>query len=145
MCNARSKTFAAGRLGEGDERGMTDARQPCVLVADDEAAIRTLVSRMLRRAGFDVTEASDGQLAIELIDSREFDALVLDLMMPRVNGFAVVEHLIETRPRMTEKTIVMTAFPKTAAKERLHQLCGIVSKPFDMDELVGLVRRCAQL
>jgi hypothetical protein len=44
---------------------------------------------------------------------------------------------------MMEKTIVMTAYPKTAAKERLHQLCCIVSKPFDMHELIGLVRDCA--
>jgi two-component system response regulator PilR (NtrC family) len=123
---------------------MTDARQACVLVADDEAAIRTLVSRMLHRAGFAVTEACDGQHAIELIDSREFDAVVLDLMMPRIDGFAVVEHLIAARPRMVEKTIVMTAFPETAAKQRLNHVCCIVSKPFDMQHLIRLVRDCTQ-
>lgn len=123
---------------------MTEAAPPCVLVADDENTIRILIARMLHRAGFAVIEARDGHDAIELIDAREFDALVLDLMMPRVDGFGVVEHLIETKPRMLEKTIVMTAFPKTAAKQRLHHLCCIVSKPFDMHELIGLVRECSE-
>jgi CheY-like chemotaxis protein len=114
-----------------------------VLIADDEDAIRTLVGRMLRRAGFDIVEAADGQCAIEALDGEAFDALLLDLMMPRVDGFGVMEHLIERQPRMVEKTVVMTAFPKAAAKERLHHLCSIISKPFDVTELVDLVRGCA--
>jgi len=68
---------------------------------------------------------------------------VLDLMMPRVDGFGVVDHLIETKPRMMEKTVVMTAFPKAAAKERLHHLCCIISKPFEVADLISLVRECA--
>lgn len=121
---------------------MDQLRKPRVLIADDEEAIRTLVSRMLKRAGFEPHEATDGQDAIEQLDGAPFDALVLDLMMPRVDGFGVVEHLIDTQPAMIEKTVVMTAFPKAAAKERLHHLCCILSKPFDVNELLGLVRDC---
>jgi CheY-like chemotaxis protein len=117
---------------------------PRVLVADDESSIRMLVSKVLRRAGFDAVEASDGQEAIEHLDGEQYDAIVLDLMMPRVDGFGVVDHLIETNPRMVEKTVVMTAFPKAAAKERLHHLCCILSKPFEVAELVQLVRECAE-
>jgi CheY-like chemotaxis protein len=123
---------------------MTEGKRPRVLVADDEDAIRTLVSRMLARGGFDPVEASDGRQAIEKLDAGAFDAVVLDLMMPRVDGFGVVDHLIETQPRMIEKTVVMTAFPKTAMRERLHHLCRVISKPFDMDELLHIVRECAQ-
>lgn len=122
---------------------MTEVRVQRVLIADDEDAIRTLVGRMLRRAGFDPVEAIDGQHAIEELDAGEFDAVVLDLMMPRVDGFGVVEHLIETQPRMLEKTLVMTAFPRTAVTARLHHLCQIVSKPFEMQDFIQLVRDCA--
>src|SRR5688500_16150392 len=115
---------------------MSVEHAPRVLVADDESAIRTLVARMLRRAGYDPVEATDGQHAIEQLDTERFDALVLDLMMPRVDGFGVVNHLIETQPRMIEKTVVMTAFPEAAAKERLHHLCCVISKPFDVHELI---------
>ena len=118
-------------------------RTPRVLIADDEESIRTLVARILRRAGFEAVQAADGQYAIEQLDGGPFDVVVLDLMMPRVDGFGVVEHLIETQPLMMEKTIVLTAFPKTAARERLHHLCSILSKPFEMEELVRVVRDCA--
>lgn len=116
---------------------------PRVLVTDDEASIRTLVTRVLARAGFEAVEASDGAEAIERLDGGEFDAVVLDLMMPKVDGFGVVEHLIEKLPGMIEKTVVLTAYPKAAAKERLHHLCRILVKPFDVQELVEVVRECA--
>ena len=122
---------------------MSEAAAPRVLIADDESSIRLLVSRVLRRAGFDPVEATDGQDAIEHLDAEDYDVLVLDLMMPRVDGFGVVDHLIETKPQMMEKTVVMTAFPKAAAKERLHHLCCILSKPFEVAELITLVRECA--
>ena len=121
---------------------MNDSKPPCVLVADDEESIRVLVARLLRRAGFETVEAVDGQDAIRELGARKFDAVVLDMMMPRVDGFGVVEHLIAAQPELVERTVVMTAFPKTAARERLHHLCRIVSKPFDTAELVAIVRNC---
>ncbi len=122
---------------------MSDPTQKQVLVVDDEISIRTLVVRVLRRAGFDPFEAVDGQDAIEQLGEREFDAIVLDLMMPRVDGFGVIDFLIGTRPNMMQKTVVVTAFPKTAARERLHHLCSILTKPFEVEELVMVVRECA--
>jgi CheY-like chemotaxis protein len=119
------------------------ARAARVLVVDDEEAIRALVVRLLRRAGLDVVSAIDGQDAIAQLDAGAFDAVVLDLMMPRVDGFGVIEHLINTNPDMMEKIVVTTAFPKAAAKERLHHLCCVLSKPFDVNELIALVRECA--
>jgi CheY-like chemotaxis protein len=114
-----------------------------VLVADDESSIRLLVSRVLKRANYEVAEAADGHEAIALLDQGEFDAVVLDLMMPRVDGFGVVEHLISTRPTMLAKTVILTAFPKTAARERLHHLCHVLSKPFELDEFLKVVQQCA--
>ena len=121
---------------------MQDGTAPRVLIADDEEAIRMLVVRMLRRAGFEAFEAADGQYAIEQLDAGPFDALVLDLMMPRVDGFGVVEHLIQTQPQMIEKVIVVTAFPRAAVQERLYDVCRVLSKPFEATELVRLVRDC---
>jgi len=115
----------------------------CVLVADDEPAIRALVKRTLIRAGFDAIEAADGAEAIERIDRCNFDALVLDLMMPRVDGFGVIDHVIETNPHMVEKTVVMTAFPRAAAQQRLQHLCHIMAKPFELHELIAAVKECA--
>ncbi len=126
-----------------DDARMEAEVAPRVLVADDEDSIRLLVTRVLRRAGFETAEADDGQAAIETLDREHFDAVVLDLMMPRVDGFGVIEHVIATNPRMVEKIVVVTAFPKAAAQQRLHHLCCILSKPFDADELIAVVRECA--
>ena len=117
---------------------------PRVLIADDEDAIRTLVARVLARAGFQPVQAADGAEAIERLDASHYDALVLDLMMPRVDGFGVVDHLIETQPLMIEKSIVLTAFPQAAVKERLHHLCCVLSKPFELSELVSKVEECVR-
>jgi len=124
--------------------GKDEAAAPRVLVVDDEDAIRALVSRLLRREGLEIVQAADGREAIDKLDAERFDAVVLDLMMPRVDGFGVIEHLIDTDPRMIEKVVVTTAYPKAAAKERLHHLCCILSKPFDVDELVTVVRECVE-
>jgi CheY-like chemotaxis protein len=116
---------------------------PRVLVADDEDSIRLLVTRVLRRVGFETAEADDGQAAIEKIDAQSFDAVVLDLMMPRVDGFGVIDHVIATNPDLMAKIVVVTAFPRTAAEQRLHHVCHILSKPFDPSELIAVVRECA--
>ena len=113
-----------------------------ILVADDDSAIRVLVARVLRRAGYNITEAVDGQDAIEQLDHAKFDAVVLDVMMPRVDGFGVVTHLVETQPDMVEKTVIVTAFPRTAMKHELHAICNVLSKPFDVRELVSAVEHC---
>jgi CheY-like chemotaxis protein len=116
-----------------------------ILVADDESSIRILVSRLLQRANYDVVEAADGVEALEQLAANEFDALVLDLMMPRVDGFAVVDNLIETQPTMLARTIILTAFPRAAAKERLHHLCRVLSKPFELEEFLSEVASCVQV
>ena len=64
-----------------------------VLVADDDPAIRMLVQRVLVRQGYDVTTANDGADAIVQLDQNQFDLLVLDLMMPRVDGIGLIAHL----------------------------------------------------
>ena len=73
-----------------------------VVVADDEPDVRLLLRVQLTRQGFDVVgEAVDGQEAIELCGATEPDALVLDLLMPGVNGFEAIPKLRRDRPAMT--------------------------------------------
>ncbi|MBV8474142.1 MAG: response regulator [Hyphomicrobiales bacterium] len=58
-----------------------------ILVADDNPANLDLLTRRLRRQGHEVTGVADGQAALDLLDREPFDVLLLDIMMPRVNGF----------------------------------------------------------
>jgi len=115
-----------------------------VLVVDDEPQVNRLVGITLKRAGYTTQSASDGAEAIEKLAETNFDAMVLDLMMPRVDGFGVVEYLAANRPEMLAKTVVLTASPREAARQRLGDVCHIVSKPFDLETLIATVRLCVE-
>lgn len=114
-----------------------------VLVADDDEPIRKLVSKVLQRNGFTVDAAVDGQDAIERLSAGRFDALVLDLMMPRVDGVGVLNYMSEHNPEMVGRTVVVTAYPRTAQQFDLEAVCEVIRKPFDVAQLIAAVRACA--
>jgi len=107
-----------------------------VLVADDDPAIRMLVQRVLVRQGYDVTTANDGADAIVQLDQNEFDLLVLDLMMPRVDGIGVIAHL-QSRGAATPPILVMTAASPDILRRLPHErIARIITKPFDIEQLM---------
>ena len=130
---------AATAAGEGSEDALDAPRRRRVLVVDDEAAIRSLITTFLTRAGYEVDVAVDGQEAIDKIQERSYDALVTDLMMPRVDGVGVVRHLQESNPDLLRRTIVLTAYPRLAESEAIESLCSVVAKPFELVNLRGLL------
>src|SRR5690349_9313052 len=70
-----------------------NSRDNYVLVVEDDESIRRLEAEILRDAGYEVGEAPDGYAAIDAIDRRMPDLLLLDLVMPRLDGWAVLEHM----------------------------------------------------
>lgn len=116
---------------------MTGSARPLrVLVADDDPAIRTLVSRVLAREGFEVVSASDGAEAMRCLDRETFDLVVLDLMMPRVDGIGVIKHL-ETRGGDKPPIVVMTAaVPDILRRLQVDRIARVIMKPFDLDQLI---------
>ncbi|MEO6488211.1 MAG: response regulator [Thermoanaerobaculia bacterium] len=113
-----------------------------ILIAEDDENVRALLSRILRRCGYTVELAHDGGEAISRLEGRDYDALVLDLMMPRVNGVEVINYMIETKPLMVQKTVVVTAFPGTATRNELDAVCQVVPKPFDLKVLLAAIESC---
>lgn len=90
---------------------------PTVLVVEDEKGLLTLFSKMIRRLGYTVLEADGGALALEILQQQTPDLLVLDLGMPRVNGFDVL-HYIQQTPRLDPLIVlVMTALGQGAAQQ----------------------------
>jgi CheY-like chemotaxis protein len=115
-----------------------------VLVVDDEEPIRILIQRLLSKHGFSVVTAPDGAAAIEKIAKEDFDAVVLDLMMPRVDGFTVLRQLISSNPDLASRTVVATAYPRDVANRQLNEVCQVIIKPFDTSELIGAVEDCVK-
>lgn len=119
--------------------GSKDAR---VLVVDDEPAIRALVAKIVERAGLPVDSARDGAEAIEKLEAARYSVIVLDLNMPNVNGYELIDHL--KRHGRKPAIIVISAGDSAA----LRQLDGsmvhsIVRKPFDIDVLGDLISAAA--
>ena len=114
------------------------------LVVDDDDPIRTLLSTIIERNDFDVETAKDGAEAIERIADDGYDVILLDLMMPRVDGYSVLEYMREHKPELLERTIVASAVSHVEVLSRFPNLaCRVHMKPFDVTALLNDVRVCA--
>ena len=112
------------------------------LVADDDAAIRILVSRILLRRGLTVDLAHDGAEAIEMILQHDYAVIALDLLMPRIDGFAVVKYMAEHLPEKLPRVIVMTAFGASALPKICPPVERFIQKPFDIDTFLAEAAQC---
>lgn len=114
-----------------------------ILVVDDDDAIRAMVERVLRREQYDVECARDGFEAIEKLGRNEYATVLLDLMMPRVDGHGVLRFLQTERPDPKPAVIIMSAnlqgASSAAAAEPVRR---VMPKPFDIHQLIGHVRDC---
>lgn len=114
-----------------------------VLVVDDDDAIRTLVERVLKREQYEVESARDGHEAIEKLTRNDYASVLLDLMMPRVDGHGVLAYLEENREVPKPFVIVMTANVQGASETATARpVFRILPKPFDIRQLVNHVRDC---
>lgn len=114
-----------------------------VLVVDDEAAIRALVAKIVERAGLPVDVARDGVDAITKLDECRYAVIVLDLMMPNLDGYGLIEHI---KGRGGERpAIIVVSAGDSAALRRLDgsMVHSIVRKPFDIDVLGDLITAAA--
>lgn len=117
---------------------------PRVLVVDDEPAIRALVAKIIDRAGLTVDTAANGQEAIDKLDVHPFAVLVVDLMMPQVDGYAVIDHVRDTASRKPA-IIVITAGDSSAIRRLDGSMVhSVIRKPFDIEVLSDLVTAAAK-
>jgi two-component system OmpR family response regulator len=107
-----------------------------ILVVDDELGIRTLLSEVLNIAGFQVTMAADGLDALNLIRKNKFDLILLDVNLPKVDGFAILEKIRASAP--IQPIIMISA--RIEKDDVTHGLRlgadDYIRKPFSVEELV---------
>lgn len=115
------------------------AKKSMILTADDDPQLLRLVARNLELEGYEVLQASDGQQALDLIESRAPTLVLLDVMMPRLDGFAVLERL---REFSSTPVIMLTARGQDQDKIRGLDLGAddYLIKPFSIEELLARVR-----
>jgi two-component system chemotaxis response regulator CheY len=123
---------------------MSRIEKPYVLLVDDNEATAALVTALLQRE-FAIETATDGFAAIEQLKTRRYAAVLLDLRMPRMDGFGVLDHLREHAPEMVKRVLVVSAALGAREVDRLrgYDVCGVIHKPFDVDALLDAVKSCA--
>jgi DNA-binding response OmpR family regulator len=115
---------------------------PIIVVADDDADILGLISARLARRGYEVVAVGDGQEALEAVRKRKPAAVVLDWVMPSLEGPEVCAEL-KSDPDTAGVPIVMlsaSALREDVARGLAHGADGYLTKPFDIDDLDGLLR-----
>ncbi len=112
-----------------------------VLVVDDEEALRTVLSTELKGEGYEVDTASDGDEAISIVQNKKFDLLLLDIKMPKVDGFEVLKFVKKSFPAI--KVIMLTGFAdlKNAIESKKLGAEDFVSKPYDLVDLLTTIER----
>jgi DNA-binding response OmpR family regulator len=144
----QQRSWAARATAEFEHRGAHLAWQsgerekplsaPRILIADDDASIRGLLRVIAERNGILADEAANGVSALELLDRYTYDVLLLDLAMPMVNGFDLIERVRHKSRRPA--IIVLSALSRPALGELDPSIVQcIVRKPFDVDLLMTLI------
>ena len=116
-----------------------------VLTVDDSASMRALMRAALTSSGFKVEQAEDGQEALEWLATNEVDVVLMDINMPRLDGFGLIEKLRETALHADRPILVLTTESSDEKKMRAKNAgaTGWIVKPFDAAKLTAALRRVA--
>lgn len=111
-----------------------------ILVIDDEEDIATAISRSLKREGYSVIITSDYKTSIKVIANSEIDLIISDVMLPFTGGFDIVEYVKNDSVLKDTPVILVTGMDKDILYSSSIKADAVVSKPFDMDRLIALVK-----
>ena len=124
---------------------MASNGQPTVLVVDDEPQVVWVIEFSLQGEGYETLTAHDGFEAMDQIERHHPDLMVLDVMMPRMDGWSVLEELEKLPPGDRPRVVMVTALASAMDRARAERMgaSAFVAKPFDMDDLVGVLQGLA--
>ena len=114
-----------------------------ILLVDDERDLVFYTKLFLEEKGYEVTEAYDGQQALEVLETFRPDVVLLDVTMPRLNGWDVLKRMQEDPEKVDIPVLMLTARSEDADKARGWEL-GVTwyqTKPFELDELAMVIER----
>jgi CheY-like chemotaxis protein len=126
---------------------VSDKQSPecSILIVEDDASIRRLVRTVLLRQGYEVEIASDGLEAIAKLALANYDVIILDLMMPNLDGFSFMTAMARDTPERLKRVIITSAASPAVINERLKGIpFDLLPKPFDIHELLSRVQQCAK-
>lgn len=117
---------------------------PSILIADDEASIRTILARSLKNRGFEVALAEDGEQALELLREKNFDLAILDVRMPGMGALDILVHQSEFPSKPYLFVITAQDTMENAVEAMKRGAYDYLTKPFDLEEIGILVDRAME-
>jgi CheY-like chemotaxis protein len=114
------------------------------LIVEDDPHTRRLLGRLIEAQDCKVDEAADGAKAIEMLSRTDYDVVLLDIVLPKVSGTAVMDHLFETNPAMLERVIVVTGLNVEDIRKLFPTVCHALSKPVIPNRLMDSVHKCLE-
>jgi DNA-binding NtrC family response regulator len=121
-----------------------DGKPGEVLIVDADAPIRGLLATVVRRLPRKPVMASDGARALELLASRDFDAVIMDLFSSGAAGSEILAHIHREKPSLLERVIVITTATKLGTDGELGTVAAVIRKPFAIDELQSALKHCCE-
>lgn len=116
--------------------------RPRILVVEDDVATREGLRKILESEGCQVDVVADGERAVGSINQHQYDAIVLDLALPKLSGTDVMEYIASTTPQMLENIVVVTGLEASEIRKLFPSICETLSKPVMPTRLIASVRRC---
>ena len=113
-----------------------------LLVVEDERIIGNICYRVLTKEGFNVVLATDGNTAIKLLDTNEFDLYLLDIRLPGIDGLELYRQICQKCPNLSFKVIFMTGDSLTRNIQTFanNAGCQLLEKPFTTNELITAIK-----
>ncbi|HDQ44060.1 MAG TPA: hybrid sensor histidine kinase/response regulator [bacterium] len=137
---SKIKTFSAG-LAKMEEEALTKKR---ILIAEDSITSRTLLKNILETAGYQVKTSVDGMDALSALKTEEFDLVVSDIEMPRMNGFDLVSRIRADKNTAELPVVLVTALESREDRERgidVGANAYIVKRSFDQSNLLDVIKK----
>lgn len=120
---------------------MSDSPKHRLLVVDDEHDLTELLSEFLGSEGYDIKTAVDGEQAIRILEAERFDAVLLDILMPKRNGIDVLKYITKNHP--ATKTVMVTGHSdlRSAVEARQLGAAEFITKPYHLQTILSTLQR----
>jgi DNA-binding response OmpR family regulator len=120
------------------------SRQPEVLIVEDDEPTLALLAAIVARNALTAIRASDGHQCMILLAERPFAAMLLDLLLPRVQGIEILIHLGRTSPEMLSRVVIVTAAAESVWRNcrEVQSVRALIRKPFDLRDVESALLAC---
>jgi len=134
---------AAAPCGKGKDTAMSEVAKPRILVVEDDPDLRTILKLQLASRGFEITEAENGAEGFRAIQAEVPDCVILDLMMPVMDGFGFLKRVRSIMNTKDVPILILTASEDERNRVRgfQYQADAYMSKPYDLEKLTVLVEK----